>query len=117
VGTFIENDFGTSSAQALIYRSLWFEILLFLFSASILANIQRYRLIQLKKWGSLTFHLAIIVILIGAGITRYFGTEGMMHIREGQTSNTYLSAETFLILKFNKMTNHILLTSLSFSLL
>jgi hypothetical protein len=31
VGTFIENDFGTSSAQALIYRSLWFEILLFLF--------------------------------------------------------------------------------------
>lgn len=99
VGTFIENDFGTSSAQALVYRSLWFEILLFLFSASILANIQRYRLIQLKKWGSLTFHLAIIVILIGAGITRYFGTEGMMHIREGQTSNTYLSAETFLIFK------------------
>ena len=88
VGTFIENDFGTSSAQVLVYRSLWFEILLFLFSASILANIQRYRLIQLKKWGSLTFHLAIIVILIGAGITRYFGTEGMMQLIADEYENS-----------------------------
>ena len=56
----------------------------------------RYRLVQQKKWASLLFHLAIIVILLGSSVTRYTGTEGMMHIREGETSNQYLSAESFL---------------------
>lgn len=96
VATFVENDFGTSAAQELIFKSHWFELLLLLFGITILANMSRYRLIQQKKWASLTFHLAIIIILIGSAVTRYFGTEGMMHIREGETSNQYLSAESFL---------------------
>jgi cytochrome c-type biogenesis protein CcsB len=33
------------------------------------------------------FHLAFICILIGSAITRYFGYEGTLHIREGETSN------------------------------
>ncbi|GAH33514.1 unnamed protein product, partial [marine sediment metagenome] len=53
-------------------------------------------MIQQKKWAILTFHAAIIVILAGAGVTRYFGTEGMMHIREGDASNTFLSSESYL---------------------
>jgi cytochrome c-type biogenesis protein CcsB len=96
VATFIENDFGTSAAQELIFKSHWFELLLFLFGGTILANMWRYRLVQQKKWASLLFHLAIIVILIGSAVTRYTGTEGMMHIREGETTNQYLSAESFL---------------------
>ena len=96
VATFIENDFGTSSAQALIFRATWFEVLLILFGCTILANIFRFRMFQQKKWASLIFHSAIIIIIIGAGVTRYFGYEGMMHIREGKASNTFLSAETYL---------------------
>jgi cytochrome c-type biogenesis protein CcsB len=96
IATFIENDFGTSAAQELIFKSHWFELLLFLFGGTILANMWRYRLVQQKKWASLLFHLAIIVILLGSAVTRYTGTEGMMHIREGETSNQYLSAESFL---------------------
>jgi cytochrome c-type biogenesis protein CcsB len=96
VATFIENDFGTSAAQELIFKSHWFELLLLLFGCSILANLWRYRLYQQKKWASLSFHLAIIIILIGSAVTRYTGTEGMMHIREGETTNQYLSAENYL---------------------
>jgi hypothetical protein len=88
--TFIENDFGTSAAQELIFKSRWFELLLLLFSTTILANMWRYRLLQQKKWAQLSFHLAIIIILFGAAVTRYTGTEGMMHIREGKTRiNTF----------------------------
>jgi cytochrome c-type biogenesis protein CcsB len=96
VATFIENDFGTSSAQKVVFRTKWFEILLVLFSITLLANISRFRMIQNKKWALIMFHVAMIVIFIGAGITRYFGYEGMMHIREGEASDSFLSAETFL---------------------
>ncbi|MGE5357136.1 MAG: cytochrome c biogenesis protein CcsA [Deltaproteobacteria bacterium] len=96
VGTFIENDFGTSSAQALVYRAKWFEVLMLLFSGTIIANIVRYRLVQNRKWAALIFHVSIIIILIGAGVTRYIGYEGMMGIREGNSSNTIISSESYL---------------------
>jgi len=96
VATFIENDFGTSAAQKLVFRARWFEVLMFVFAASILRNIYLHRLIPQKKWASLTFHMAIICILAGAAVTRFFGFEGMMHIREGDSSSEFLSAETHL---------------------
>jgi cytochrome c-type biogenesis protein CcsB len=96
IATFIENDFGTSSAQKLIYKSWWFELLLVLFSGSVIFNIFRYRMIQQKKWAVLMFHVSIIIIIIGAGLTRYLGFEGVMHIREQQTESSFLSAETHL---------------------
>ncbi|MCB0686742.1 MAG: cytochrome c biogenesis protein CcsA [Saprospiraceae bacterium] len=96
VATFIENDFGTAAAQKVIYRSNWFEILLILFGISIIANIIRFRMIQQKKWAILTFHVAAIVILLGAAATRYLGSEGMMHIREGDETNLILSNDTYL---------------------
>ncbi|MBK8555051.1 MAG: cytochrome c biogenesis protein CcsA [Lewinellaceae bacterium] len=95
--TFIENDFGTSAAQKIVFRTRWFEVLLLLFGISLIANIIRYRMIKQKKWATLTFHAAILVILLGAGITRYFGYEGMMGIREGSSANTFVSAESFLV--------------------
>lgn len=102
IATFIENDFGTSSAQKVIFKSWWFELLLLLFSCSIIVNIFKFRMIQQKKWPLLIFHFAIIIIVIGAGITRYFGFEGIMHIRENNTSNTFQSATTFLNFKARK---------------
>ncbi|MCK5278547.1 MAG: cytochrome c biogenesis protein ResB, partial [Cyclobacteriaceae bacterium] len=96
VATFIENDFGTSSAQNVIFKSWWFELILVLFAISLVVNIFRFRMLQQKKWAILTFHAAIIVILLGAGVTRYFGSEGMMHIRAGITSNSFLSSESYL---------------------
>ena len=101
VATFIENDFGTSSAQKLIYKVRWFELLLLLLSGSVITNIFKYRMIPQKKWGLLIFHAAIIVIIAGAGITRYFGFEGMMHIRQGATSSSFSSAEPYLKFKVN----------------
>ena len=96
VATFIENDFGTSSAQKLVYRAKWFELLLLLFGMCIGYNVFQFRMIQRKRWSLLTFHLAIIIILLGSAVTRYWGYEGVMHIRENETSNSILSAETFL---------------------
>ncbi len=103
IATFIENDFGTSAAQKVIFKAWWFELLLALFGLTIIVNIFKFRMIQQKKWALLMFHSAIIVIIIGAGVTRYFGFEGVMHIRENGTANSFLSAETYL--KFEVIKN------------
>lgn len=99
IATFIENDYGTSSAQKVIFKAWWFELLLVLFGISIIVNIFRYRLIQMKKWATLLFHASIIVILLGAAITRYWGYEGMMHIREGEAADSFLSSDTYLLFR------------------
>ncbi|MCI5055620.1 MAG: cytochrome c biogenesis protein CcsA [Flavobacteriales bacterium] len=102
VATFIENDFGTSSAQKLVYRSSWFSVLLFLFSGALIQNIFKFRMIQQKKWGLFLFHFSMVIIILGAGITRYFGYEGIMHIREGQSSSKFYSSESYLKFKYTE---------------
>ena len=96
VATFIENDFGTSSAMKLVYKALWFEVLLTLFSITLVVNVVKYKMISQKRWALVIFHLSMVMILVGAGVTRYFSYEGTMHIREGESSNTILSRDTYL---------------------
>ncbi len=94
--TFIENDFGTQTAKALIYNTTWFEIIIVLLSVNMIANINRYKLWHKEKWPVLLFHISFIMIVIGAGVTRYVSFEGMMSIREGEQSNLIVSDRTFL---------------------
>jgi cytochrome c-type biogenesis protein CcsB len=94
--TFIENDFGRSSAKSLVFSSWWFEGILILLVFNLVNNLIRYKLFRLEKIAALTFHLSFIVILLGAGITRYISHEGMMHIREGESTDLFLSDDTFL---------------------
>lgn len=100
--TFVENDFGTSSAQKIIFKARWFELLIVLFSAVILVNIFRFRLIQQKKWATFAFHASIVIMALGAAVTRYAGFEGMMHIREGSAANTFLSFDDYLVFEASK---------------
>ena len=94
--TFIENDFGTQTAKALIYNTTWFELIIVLLSINMIANINRYKLWRKEKWSVLLFHISFIMIVIGAGVTRYVSFEGMMSIREGEQSNLIVSDRTFL---------------------
>jgi cytochrome c-type biogenesis protein CcsB len=99
VATFVENDFGTPVAQKLIYKALWFECILAYLFLSLCFNIYRYKLWQISKLGSLVFHISFLIIVIGAWITRIFGFEGAMLIREGESSNVIISTETYLQIK------------------
>ena len=97
--TFIENDFGTQTAKALVYNTTWFEVIIVLLSINMIANINRYKLLRKEKWPVLLFHISFILIVIGAGVTRYVSFEGMMSIREGEQSNLIVSDRTFLQIK------------------
>ncbi len=95
-GTFIENDYSTETAKALVYNARWFEFLLMLIAANLIGNISKYRLFRLSKLPILVFHLAFILIIIGAGVTRYRGQEGMLSIKEGSESSTLVSYNSYL---------------------
>ncbi|MCH2033341.1 MAG: cytochrome c biogenesis protein CcsA [Tenacibaculum sp.] len=96
IATFIENDFGTQTAKKLIYNAWWFEVIMLLFVINFFGNIFRYRLLRKEKWTVLMFHISFLFILIGAGITRYIGYEGMMILDEGETTNVFLSETNYL---------------------
>ena len=97
--TFVENSYGTVTAKILIYNSKWFEALLLLTCLNLAGSILKYRLIDKKKWTVLLFHISFIIIIAGAAITRYFGFEGSMHIREGEISNVIVSEHAVLHIK------------------
>ncbi len=97
--TFIENDYGTPTAKILIYNAKWFEGLLLLLSINLIGSVFKNKLISKKLWPVFLFHIAFIVIGIGAAITRYYGFEGNMHIREGASSNTIVSEASYITVK------------------
>ncbi len=94
--TFIENDYGTVTAKILVYNSKWFEILLAIMCINLIGSIFTNKLIAKKRWPGVLLHFSFVVIFIGAAITRYYGYEGSMHIREGEASNTIVSEPTFI---------------------
>ncbi len=85
--TFIENDFDAKTAKLLIYNAWWFEAVMVLMIVNFSGMIFSKKLYRKSKWNILVMHVSFIIIIIGAGITRYFGFEGQMHIRNGETSN------------------------------
>ena len=96
IATFIENDYGTATAKALIYNASWFNFLHLYLLVVLIGCFITSKAWQRKKYASLFFHASLIFIILGAGVTRYFGFEGVMHIREGQKSNFILSNETYI---------------------
>ncbi|MEN4052349.1 cytochrome c biogenesis protein CcsA [Sulfurimonas sp. NWX79] len=103
--TIVENDFGTMTAKAEIYNARWFEVLLGLLAINLIYNIFHYKMYTLKKAPILIFHVAFLVVLVGAAITRYVGYEGTMHIREGMTENSMLSSDPYIIIKAQDLHN------------
>ena len=71
IATFIENDYGTMTVQALIYKTKWFELFLFYFIA-----ILSYQILNFKSYKNkipvFIFHFSFIIIALGALMTRYW---------------------------------------------
>lgn len=96
--TFIESAYGIQAAKITVYNALWFEVLLVFLAMNLMANIWRYQMWKREKIALLSFHISFLVIMLGAAITRFTGFEGMMLIREGESSNIIHSADPYLTL-------------------
>jgi cytochrome c-type biogenesis protein CcsB len=99
IATIIENDFGTSTARVLVYSSWWYELVLVLTIINMIWAMYTTKMIKYKA--KFIFHFSFVVILIGAGLTRYYGYEGIMQIREGEVTNKMVSLEPFIQVTIN----------------
>ena len=104
IATFVESGYGTEAAQGLIYKSLWFSLILFLLAVNLIANFIRHKMYSRQRMAMGLFHISFIIILIGAGITRYISFEGVMHIRQGEASNFILSSDDYLTIRSGAQT-------------
>jgi cytochrome c-type biogenesis protein CcsB len=96
VATFIENDFGSPASYRMVYNTKWFELILLLLAANLIGQLVIFKLFRKTKLSVALFHLAFLLMITGAGITRYTGWEGSIHIREGETSDRCNSGEKFI---------------------
>jgi cytochrome c-type biogenesis protein CcsB len=94
VATFIENDYGTSTARILVYNNIWYETVMVLTAINLIGMIRKFKM--WKSPAKFLIHTSFIIILIGAAITRYAGYEGIMHIREGERVDKMISLEPYL---------------------
>ncbi len=99
--TFIEDKFDTNTAKILVYNAKWFEFLFLLLIINFIGHISKYKMLNKEKLAGFVFHTSFILMIIGAGVTRYFSFEGNMHIRKGESSNVMIGSVPNLIINMN----------------
>ncbi len=108
--TLIENDYGTVTAHILVYNAFWFEILLLFLAINLAGSVFYYKLITRHKWAIFLFHSAFLVILAGAAVTRQYGFEGSLHIREGAENNQMMTGATYITITAEDGTDSVALS-------
>ena len=103
--TFVESNYGTPASKIAVFNAVWFEILLLHLCVSLVFNIIKYRMYEKGKWATFAFHTSFLLIIVGAGLTRYIGFEGQMRIGEGETTNVIYSSIPYLTIKSNDLVN------------
>ena len=96
LATFVESAHSTQTAWAVVYGTHWFELLLLLIGINVAGVMIKEKFFKRRKIVVFVFHLAFILILAGAAITRFISYEGNMHIRENATANSMLSNNAFI---------------------
>lgn len=88
--TIVEKSQGTDYAHAHYYGTWWFILLW-----AVLAALGAFYIIKrkVKCASTLALHLSFIIILMGALLTHVSAKRGMIHLRIGQPTDTYMAQD------------------------
>ncbi|MDD3108604.1 MAG: cytochrome c biogenesis protein CcsA [Alistipes sp.] len=90
--TWLESSMNSEAARAVVYNAWWFLLLLGLLILNFIGVSLRLGLWRRRRWGALLLHYGFAVILFGALTTHIWGFEGVMHIREGASSDRLMTS-------------------------
>ena len=89
VATIVEKGQGTDYVHAHYYGAWWFILMWAVMAAlGVFYIIKR----KVKRASTLALHLSFIIILAGALLTHISAKRGMIHLRIGQPTDTYMAA-------------------------
>ena len=88
--TIVEKSQGTDYAHAHYYGAWWFILIW-----AVLAALGAFYIIKrkVKCASTLALHLSFIIILLGALLTHVSAKRGMIHLRIGQSTDTYMAQD------------------------
>jgi len=87
IGTILESRGSREIAWDAVYGTAWFDLFLFLIGINLIIAVVNRIPIQRSQWPFVLTHFAIVVLLLGAWISRTYGYEGRMFIYEGSQEN------------------------------
>lgn len=87
IATLVEKYNGTDYTAGHIYGSWWFLTLWGLLAVTGFVYFLRRKV---RSLSILLLHISFIIILAGAFLTHLFSEQGMLHLRMGETTNTYV---------------------------
>ena len=85
--TVVEATTDVEQAYRQIYGTTWFALLWAVLT--VVATAYYLKKGPRKPLATPLLHLSFVVILAGAAITHFFGKEGTLHLRQGQTATTF----------------------------
>lgn len=88
--TFVEKYYGTMVARDMFYHSPLMIFVQVLLIIVFILYAGKYQYLRRKRTGLFLVHSAFIVILTGAMVTHLFSKEGILHVREGESSKVML---------------------------
>ena len=90
LATVLEKYHGTAAAKAMVYYSPILFFIQFLLVANFLVSSIKRHLLKPRRIGFLMVHFSFIIILSGAMVSHIFSEEGIVHLREGESSDHYV---------------------------
>lgn len=94
-GTFVEAKYNDAvAAKKLVYHSVWMYSALIALAISLISVMVDRWPWREKHIGFLLAHVGIVILLLGAAVTRYFGIDGSMSLAIGESSQYVLNEDT-----------------------
>jgi len=97
--TVYEATHGTAQAQLVFYKARWFEGLLILLALNVLASVLVRYPFGRRQIGFVVTHISVLAILVGAWVTKMWGIDGQIAVREGQTIRQFSIQQDVLTLQ------------------
>ena len=91
LATFLERAYGTDWVHAHVYGAVWFVVMWAFMAAGVVFMVVKHRL--WRRVPVFMLHVSLLFMLCGGFFTWLIGEQGVMHIREGVKTESFIDSD------------------------